>query len=58
MSTTAAPNSTYTQLHGNKTQNSSGVKDQMNSLPALKPDLLLNDTGLFTVYHFIKNFIG
>lgn len=28
------------------------------SLPALKPDLQLNDTGLFTVYHFIKNFIG
>lgn len=27
-------------------------------LPALKPDLQLNDTGLFTVYHFIKNFIG
>lgn len=27
-------------------------------LPALKPDLQLNDTGLFSVYHFIKNFIG
>lgn len=34
-------------------------KDQMiDSLPSLRPDLQLNDTGLFTVYHFIKNFIG
>lgn len=32
---------------------------QMNqNLPSLKPELLLNDTGLFTVYCFIKNFIG
>lgn len=29
-----------------------------DALPVLKPDLLLNDTGLFTVYHFIKEFIG
>lgn len=55
MSTTAAANNNFNQLHGNQ---SPGGKDQMNSLPTIKPDLLLNDTGLFTVFHFIKNFIG
>lgn len=30
----------------------------LNALPSLKADLFLNDSGLFTVYHFIKNFIG
>lgn len=61
MSTTTAPNSSsFNQLHATSLLNlSAGIfKEQMNSLPALKSDLLLNDTGLFTVYHFIKNFIG
>lgn len=30
----------------------------LQALPTLRSDLSLNDTGLFTVYHFIKNFIG
>lgn len=30
----------------------------LDALPSIKPDLSLTDTGLFTVYHFIKNFIG
>lgn len=30
----------------------------LNALPSLKADLFLNDSGLFTVYHFIKSFIG
>lgn len=29
----------------------------MNALPSLKSDLLLTDTTLFSVYHFIKSFI-
>lgn len=29
----------------------------MNALPSLKSDLLLTDTSLFSVYHFIKSFI-
>lgn len=31
---------------------------QTKELPILRPDLFFNDTGLFTVYCFIKNFIG
>lgn len=63
MSTTAAPTASYGQLHANISPSVTVVggllvSDPMSSLPALKPDLLLNDTGLFTVYHFIKNFIG
>ena len=64
MSTTAAPNSNYSQLHTtqqalNAANPANDIRIQMNALPTLlRPDLLLNDTGLFTVYHFIKNFIG
>lgn len=30
----------------------------LNALPTFKSDLLLTDTSLFSVYHFIKTFIG
>lgn len=34
------------------------IEDQMTKLPILKPDSFLNDSGLFAVYCFVKNFIG
>lgn len=34
------------------------TQNQNKELPIFKPDLFFNDTGLFTVYCFIKNFIG
>lgn len=30
----------------------------LSALPSLKSDLVLTDTSLFSVYHFIKSFIG
>lgn len=33
-------------------------QQQHNVLPPLKHDLYLNDSSLFNVYHFIRNFIG
>lgn len=51
--------STHNIVSGSSGDNfTTDYKDQLNSLLTLKPELLLNGTGLLTVYWFIKNFIG
>lgn len=52
---------TSTQQQPPPPQSSSSHSTQQTlnkGLPIFKPDLFFNDTGLFTVYCFIKNFIG
>jgi hypothetical protein len=34
------------------------VKEQMSTLPIIKPEIFLSDHSLVAVYCFIKNFIG
>lgn len=50
---TTTPQHQFQQQHQQQSQ-----PQQAKGLPVLKPDLFFNDTGLFTVYCFIKNFIG
>lgn len=61
-STTFANLTTKTVSSGSTNSNSNLSLPQkapmLQALPTLRSDLSLNDTGLFTVYHFIKNFIG
>lgn len=57
-STTFAPLATKTVPSNANGMLLSQKAPMLQALPTLRSDLSLNDTGLFAVYHFIKNFIG
>lgn len=48
-------NNNSTNNNNNKSRIGQSMKNQ---LPVIKPDTLFNGTGIFTIYCFVKDFIG
>lgn len=53
-------NSAFVAITGTTTSTTASNNNRKKNehLPVLRPELMFNDNGLFTVYCFVKDFIG